>query len=108
MNGKFDLRELIAFVNQADVLVACSTGILHLAAALGKACVGIYAPMKPIHPGRWKPIGDQATYLVLDKNCSACKNLKVCRCINEITPAQVLEKIQNAVRKTAPVRYAES
>lgn len=108
MTGKFDLRELIAFVNQADVLVACSTGILHLAAALGKACVGIYAPMKPIHPGRWKPIGDQATYLVLDKNCSACKNLKVCRCINEITPAQVLEKIQNAVRKTAPVRYAES
>ncbi len=91
--GKFTLDELVSFVNQADGLVACSTGVLHLASALGKRTIGIYSPMKPIHPGRWMPLGRHSSYLVLDKNCSDCKNKKDCACINSITVPQVMDKL---------------
>jgi ADP-heptose:LPS heptosyltransferase len=58
--GKFDLGELISFIDQCDVLVAASTGPLHIAAALGKHAVGLYSPKRPIHPGRWSPVGQHA------------------------------------------------
>lgn len=93
LTGKFNLDELSSFINQADGLVACSTGVLHLASALGKRALGIYSPMKPIHPGRWMPLGRHSTYLVLDKNCNDCRAIKSCACINSITVHQVKEKL---------------
>lgn len=39
-----DLRQLIALLSRASVVVAGDTGPLHLAAALGRSCVGIYGP----------------------------------------------------------------
>lgn len=99
LTGKFSLDELISFINQADGLVACSTGVLHLASALGKRALGIYSPMKPIHPGRWMPLGRHSNYLVLDKNCSDCKNSRNCACINSITPQQVSDKLLTFARE---------
>lgn len=55
--GKMTLATLIQFIASADALVACSTGPLHIAAALGKKAVGLYAPIRPIFPQRWRPIG---------------------------------------------------
>lgn len=95
MTGKLSLDDLMSFVSQADGLVACSTGVLHLASALGKFAVGLYSPMKPIDPGRWMPIGKRANYLVINKNCNNCKRSKECPCVNEITPEQVALRIEN-------------
>jgi lipopolysaccharide heptosyltransferase I len=39
-----DLHELIALLRRASVVVAADTGPLHLAAALGVPCVGLYGP----------------------------------------------------------------
>ena len=39
-----NLDELIAFLRRASVLVAADTGPLHLGAALGTPCVGLYGP----------------------------------------------------------------
>ena len=39
-----DLDELIAVLRRASVVVAADTGPLHLAAALGTPCVGLYGP----------------------------------------------------------------
>lgn len=58
--GKFDLASLIAFIDRCDALVAASTGPLHIASALGKKAIGLYSPKRPIHPGRWSPIGKNA------------------------------------------------
>jgi ADP-heptose:LPS heptosyltransferase len=66
---------------------------LHIAAALGKKVIGIYAPMRPIFPARWAPLGTNATYLVLDKNCNDCRRSEDCTCIRAITPEQVADKI---------------
>jgi heptosyltransferase I len=39
-----NLDELLAVLRRADVVVAGDTGPLHLAAALGRTCVGLYGP----------------------------------------------------------------
>lgn len=95
LTGKMSLFELISFINHADGLVAASTGPLHIAAALGKHALGIYAPMKPIHPARWKPLGPNADVFVLDKECNKCKKGGICECIMNISPMQVAQKLQN-------------
>jgi heptosyltransferase III len=93
LTGKLSLSELISFINKADGLLACSTGPLHIAAAFGKFACGIYPPMKPIHPGRWAPIGKKAQYLVLGKDCSDCRKSSQCACIASITVQEVRDII---------------
>ena len=95
MTGKLSLSELLVFINSCDGLVAASTGPLHIAAALGKRAIGIYAPMRPIFPERWAPLGKNATYLVLDSECEDCRKSGDCECIRTITPEQVAGKLIN-------------
>lgn len=64
VTGRFSLAELIEFINGCDALVAASTGPLHIAAALGKKAIGLYSPKRPIHPGRWAPVGKDTHVLV--------------------------------------------
>lgn len=98
LTGKLNLEELASFYSQADGIVACSTGVLHLAAALGIFTLGLYAPMKPIHAGRWMPIGKHTTYLSLKEDCSKCRISRDCSCIQAITVQEVKQQI---------VRFAE-
>jgi ADP-heptose:LPS heptosyltransferase len=91
--GKLSLNEFIQFIGTCDALIACSTGPLHIAAAKGIKAIGLYAPMKPIFPQRWAPIGTHSSYLVIDKDCNACKNGGSCACILQIQPQQVLDEL---------------
>jgi ADP-heptose:LPS heptosyltransferase len=93
LTGKMSLPELISFISAADGLLAASTGPLHIAAALGKYALGLYAPMRPIHPGRWAPLGENATFIVKERYCSKCRHKVRCECIESITPAEVMEKL---------------
>jgi heptosyltransferase-1 len=45
------LHELIALLRRASVMVAADTGPLHLAAALGTPCVGLYGPTSAARNG---------------------------------------------------------
>lgn len=60
MTGQMSLHELIAFIAACDALVAASTGPLHIAAALQKQALGLFSTRRPIHPGRWAPLGEKA------------------------------------------------
>jgi heptosyltransferase III len=93
LTGKLSLKELISFINEADGLVAGSTGPLHIASALGKNALGLYPPIKPMHPGRWAPIGIRADFLVLDKYCSKCRKNNTCECLMSISPEAVKNKL---------------
>ena len=93
ISGKMSLAQFMAFMGRADGVVAASTGPLHIAAALGKVTVGLYAPMRPIHPGRWAPLGPRAGFLVEDKKCQLCRHDLRCACIESIKPADVVAKI---------------
>jgi ADP-heptose:LPS heptosyltransferase len=93
LTGKLSLKELISFINETDGLVAASTGPLHIAAALGKFTLGLYPPIKPMHPGRWAPIGIKADYLVIEKKCSKCRKSNYCECLESISPETVNNKL---------------
>ena len=97
--GQMDLTELISFINAADGLVAASTGPLHIASALNKYALGLYAPMRPIHAGRWAPVGRRAEYLMIDKRCDDCRKSRQCACIKSITPEEVFDHIMKAKKK---------
>lgn len=91
LSGQISLEELISLIYSSDALVACSTGPLHIAAALNKLAIGIYPPIRPMHPGRWAPIGKNAHCLVADKKCNQCRKSSDCQCIRSIKPEQILE-----------------
>lgn len=94
MTGKLSLQQFIAFINNCDGLVAASTGPLHIAAALNKKAIGLFAPKRPIHPGRWMPLGKKAHTLVYDPACKKCAKKEECNCITKIKPEQVLELLK--------------
>lgn len=103
ITGRMALDEFITFIAHCDGLVANSTGPLHLAAALGKDALGIYPPMRPIHPGRWAPLGPNVKIFVLDRSCSDCrKQPQACHCIRSIEAAQVAAYLQQRFTATYP------
>lgn len=104
ITGQMSLDEFIAFINHADGLVANSTGPLHIAAALGKDALGIYPPMRPIHPGRWAPLGPKAKIFVLDRFCVDCKKQPAaCHCIREITPLALKKTLDESIKSSRGV-----
>ncbi|RZK32309.1 MAG: lipopolysaccharide heptosyltransferase family protein [Hymenobacter sp.] len=95
VTGQLSLPEFTAFIAAADGLVAGSTGPLHLAAALGRHALGLYPPIRPMHPGRWAPLGPYASYLVFDRpNCQDCRAVPTaCTCIKAIAVATVAAQV---------------
>jgi heptosyltransferase-3 len=91
--GKISLNDLIELIAQADGLICASTGPVHLAANFGIHTLGLYAPIKPFHAGRWGPIGSKAQTLSIQKNCEACRHSGKCCCINEISVKTVLDVV---------------
>ncbi len=92
-SGLFSLRQLIAFIGYCDGLVACSTGPLHISGFLGKNTIGLFTPRRPMHPGRWKPLGNSVKILVENENCPDCAEGKECNCIENIAVEDVLNAI---------------
>jgi heptosyltransferase III len=90
ITGKMNLEQFLSFVHNCGGLVASGTGPIHLAAVLGKDALGMYPPIRPVHPGRWQPIGPKAKVFVLNKDCNDCKKApKSCHCIKELEPLWV-------------------
>lgn len=94
LTGILNLDEFITFLSMTDAIVAASTGPLHIAAALGKMAIGIYPPIRPMHSGRWAPLGIKTEVLVKETaKCNDCRKTMDCHCIREITPKQVEDKL---------------
>lgn len=91
MCGRLTLDEYVAFIAAADGLIASGTGPLHVAAAVGTNAIGLYPPMRPIHPGRWQPIGPKVKVFCADKACEDCRKNGDCACMRSITPESVLD-----------------
>lgn len=105
LTGQLSLPQFLAFIAAADGLVAGSTGPLHLAAALGRHALGLYPPIRPMHPGRWAPLGPHAEFMVFNKpNCEDCRTQPAaCTCIRALEPLQVAAR----VLAWAPLMLAE-
>ena len=76
------LRHYMGLLSQASCVVAPSTGITHLANALGVGQVGLYGPVEVQSPRRWGPCrrGSQVKVLVPEVSCpeySSCRGTRV-------------------------------
>jgi ADP-heptose:LPS heptosyltransferase len=94
--GKYSLKELIAFISCGDALIAASTGPLHIAAATGINAIGLYSNRRPIHPGRWRPLGKNATVVTATNEPQPGEELL-------ISPESIAQYLKNlsAARLTA-------
>lgn len=100
ITGTMNLYEFMSFIQIANGLIASGTGPIHLASALGIDAFGIYPPIKPIHPGRWAPLGPKAQFFVVNKNCADCKGEKIwCHCIHEVNPARLKDAVEKAANQ---------
>ena len=97
VTGRLSLAELVAVLAAAGGVVAASTGPLHVAAAAGARTLGLFPPVRPIHPGRWAPLGPRAEVLVAPEPCehhAGRARDAPCACMRAITPAAVRERVE--------------
>jgi len=82
------LGQLAALVRRASLLIACDTGPLHLAAALGTPVVGIFGPKDP---AVYAPFGSRSAVVRSGVECSPCtkRRCRHMRCMMEIQPEDV-------------------
>lgn len=98
LDGQLATKELAAVLKRASLVVANSTGPLHLAVAVGTKVVGLYCPITPCRPERWGPYGHLDS--VIMPPIEACKkcNSKKCRhsnCMGLISVDQVFERVKS-------------
>jgi heptosyltransferase-2 len=95
-----DLRDAILGLAAATAVVSNDSGLLHVAAALGRPTIGIFGPTSPWH---WAPLNPLAATLVTASklDCQPCHK-PVCRfrhhrCMIDISPDEVFAATQRAL-----------
>ncbi|MDF1611130.1 glycosyltransferase family 9 protein [Stygiobacter electus] len=99
--GEFNLNELIALISKAEVVIANSTGPIHIATALGKNIIGFYPKFAAASPKRWGPYTSKAVLFqpsVCDGNCNR-KKCQQFNCMNSIEINEVIKSIYNILPK---------
>lgn len=66
------LKELVAALSLADIVVCCDGGAMHIAAALGKPIVTIWGST---NPDRWRPWG--VKHMILQDKSKRAENISV-------------------------------
>jgi heptosyltransferase I len=98
--NQFSFYDLLGILQSAKIVIAPSTGVLHLARALSTNSIGIYPPVLSQHPDRWKAQG--ANIFLPPVLCPATKKclLEKCSyhpCMKLITPKEIFQKIQTSM-----------
>lgn len=99
--GIFNLEELTALISNSEIVIANSTGPIHIAAALGKHVIGFYPKFAAVSPQRWGPYTREASIFqptVCDGNCSRekCQTIK---CMNSIDIEAAANDINKILRR---------
>lgn len=97
--GALTLPGLAALYARCAVILANSTGPLHLAAALGTPVVGIYPQLTPMSPARWGPYTEKKRVLVPDAppDCRICRKGGACVCMESITIDRVYDAVASFI-----------
>ncbi len=100
-----DLRNAVLALAAAQAVVSNDSGLMHVAAALGKSTIGIFGPTSPWH---WAPLNPLAGEMQASGElpCRPCHK-PVCRvghhrCMREIGVEQVAAATRRAVAMATP------
>jgi heptosyltransferase-2 len=95
ISGRTELSETIALLSLVSGIVTNDSGLMHVAAALGKPLIAVYGSTSPAFT---PPLSKDATVLQLKLDCQPCFKrtcpLQHHRCMKDIHPEQVLTHIQ--------------
>ena len=102
--GTLDISGMAALMAKAACVVAPDTGILHLAAALGRPVVGMYAPTAPSLVGP-RAVNDSAIVLSKPRTCDPCLEKKCPytprNCMDQIAAFEVMQATRDAIARMA-------
>lgn len=93
---RFPLREFMGVLSAGDLMVAPSTGPLHLAAGVGLACVGLFPPAPTMHPHRWGVLGPWSESVLPPVDCPAkryclAEGCLLYNCLDGLLPSQIID-----------------
>jgi heptosyltransferase-3 len=93
--GKTSIGELAAVLSACRGFIGVDTAALHLAAAVGIPTLGIFGPSPTVC---WAPRGSQHAVVLKEMPCVPCRekgcgNTEISRCLDELTVAEMQEKL---------------
>jgi heptosyltransferase-2 len=94
LSGRTRLAEAIDLLSLCRLVVSNDSGLMHVAAALGRPLVALYGPTPPAFT---PPLAARAAVLSTSIHCAPC-GARECplghqRCLRDISPAAVLQRL---------------
>lgn len=92
LTGRTTLRQLVALLERAAVVIANDSGPMHIAAALGRPLVTPYGPTSPVRTG---PYHRMDAVIRLDIPCSPCFSRRCSHqsCLRWLMPEAVMSEV---------------
>jgi ADP-heptose:LPS heptosyltransferase len=107
LGGKLTIKELAALLQGAVLVVANSTGPIHIAAAVGVPVLGFYPQIPVMGQVRWGPRTTRARVLVpgKDPSCTDCRENggRECACMASIPVSDALRAAEELLNAAIPL-----